>query len=197
MNSRRDMIVNTLLGTLLLLVFFARFAAIALGVWLVFIAIQWGVPQLLPGVTVPAWFWVSGIWLLLSLRNGLRQVREERWRNAFLSFIGAPLLILAWFTPIDSPLGGDRAPLFFFVPVVMVISVAADAKLDRLSFFLAAAVAAASVSVNTGLLGNGVLSHRVASGVIAVAFVCWMAQIRAGHKTYNSDQPVATPPAGT
>jgi len=193
MSRRRDMIVNTLIGTFLLSTFFACFAAIALGVWLGFIGMQWGVQRLLPGLTVPAWFWISGIWLLLLLRSGLRHVRERRWRNAFLNFIGAPLLLLAWYTPIQSPLGGDGSPLFFWVPVMMVITIADDAKLSRLGFFLAAAVAAASVSVNAGFLGNGVLSHRVASGVIAVAFGWWMVQIRGAYKDIHSR---SFPPAG-
>ena len=193
MSHRRDMIVNTLIGTFLLSTFFACIVGIALAGWLLFIGIQWGVQRLLPGVTVPAWFWISGIWLLLSLRNGLRHVRERRWRNAFLSFIGAPLLILAWFTPVQSPLGGDGPPLFFWVPVMMVITIADDANLSRLGFFLAAAVAAASVSVNAGLLGNGVLSNKVATGVIAVAFACWMVEIRVIYKVMHSR---SLPPVG-
>jgi hypothetical protein len=193
--GRREIVVNTLVGALLLLVFFARFAAIALVVWFAFIGLEWVFHLVLPSRTLPTEFLLFGAWTLLSLSSGIRHVRAKRWRNAFLCFVGAPLMGLAWFTPIRSSIGGNGSAMFFCIPVMMVIAIADGATLGRLQFFLAAAIAGAALAVNGGLLGNGVLSHTVANCVLAVAVLWWIVTIRGNYKSDASDQSLALPTA--
>ena len=194
--SRRDIAVNTLLGTFLLLVFFVCLTAIGLIFLFGFIGLDWVARRVFPGWIVPAGASVFAAWVLLSLWYVIRDLREKYWRNALLFFATAPLMGFAWFTPIQSSIGGNGHALFFWVPVMTVIAIADDATLGRLKFFLGAAVAGAAMSVNCGLLGNGVLSHAVANCVLAVTITWWIVTIRNKHKTDNPDLPLSLPPAG-
>ena len=79
---------------------------------------------------------------------------------------------------------------------MVVFSIANDATLGRLKFFLAAAIAGGAVLVNSGLLGNGALSQTIANCLLAMVAVWWIAMIRNNWKTEAADQPLALPPAG-
>src|SRR5882762_8689174 len=189
--SRRDIVVNTLLGTFLLLVFFACLAAIGLVVLFGFVRLEWIVRLVVPDMTLPRGFSIIGIWMLLSLWNGIRHVREKRWGNAFLCFACAPLVGLGLFTPVHT-----GQALFFWVPVMVVFSIANDATLGRLKFFLAAAIAGGAVLLNSGLLRNGTLSQTIANCLLAMVAVWWIAVIRDNWRTEAPNQPLALPPAG-
>ena len=189
--SRRDIVVNALLGTFLLLVFFACLAAIGLVVLFGFIGLEWIVRLVVPGRTLPRGFSIIGIWTLLSLWNGIRHVREKRWRNAFLCFACPPLVGLGLFTPVHT-----GQALFFWVPVMVVFIIANDATLGRLKFFLAAAMAGGAVLLNSDLLGNGALSQTIANCLLAMVAVWWIAVIRHNWRTEAPNQPLALPPAG-
>jgi hypothetical protein len=192
--SLRDIVVNALLGTFLLLVFFACLAAIALVAWFGLIGLDWVVRLVVPGRTLPTEFLIFGTWALLSLWSGVGHARKGRWRNAFLCFICAPLVVLAWFSFFQSPIGGAGQVLSFWIPLMLLT--VADASLGRLRFFLTAAIAGTAAAVDCGLLGSGTLSRTVANCLLAMVAVWWIAMIRNNWRTEAPDQPLALPPAG-
>jgi hypothetical protein len=197
--SRRDVAVNTLLGTILLLVLLVYFAAIALIFLFGFLGFDWVVRLAVHGLKVPTVLVAFGV---LMLWYCIRDVRKRHWRNAFLFFVSAPLAVFAWFTSIPPSSGGNGyaglyvLPVLSMFPVFIVMSTAGNANLDRLRFFLAAAVAVASMAVNSGLLGNGALARMIANFLL-VAAAAWMIDgVWKGWRTTPPDQPLALPPAG-
>ena len=194
--SRRDIIVNTLLGTLLLLVFFARLSAIALAVWFGFRGLDWVLRLVFPNWTLTTESSLFLIWTSIAVRSAAGHARKGRWRNAFLCLVGAPLIGFTWLTRVQSSIGDNGHAVFFFVPVIMVIAVADDTALGRVKFLLTAAVAGAALSVNSGLLGNGLIAHTVADCVLAVTIIWWLATIRNKRKSDSPDPTLALPAAG-
>lgn len=201
--SRRDNVVNALLGTFLLLVFFAYLTAIGLIFWFGFAAIDWIFRRTLAGMTLPADFSFFVIWALITAWYGAEHMRKGRWRNVFLHFVSIPLMGFAWLTLFPSSIGAISThaelyalPVFSMFPVFIVFGTSSDPNLGRLRFFLATAVAAASVSLNTDLLGDGALARTVAN-CLTVAVVVWMIDgVRKGWKTTPPDRPHVLPPAG-
>jgi hypothetical protein len=200
--SRRDVVVNTLLGTILLSILFAYFAAIGLMFLFGFVGLDWIVRRVFAGMTLPAGFSFLVIWALIAVWSSIGHARKGHWRNVFLVFVSVPLLGFAWFALLPSSIGGYGhaglwgLPTLRWFPVFIVFGTSGDANLDRLRFFLAAAVAAASVAVNSGLLGNGALARTVASCIL-VAAAAWMIDgVWKGWRRSTLDQSLALPPAG-
>ncbi len=200
--SCRDVVVNTLLGTILLFVLFAYFAAIGLIFLFGFVGIGWIVRRVFAGMTLPAGFSSLVIFALIVVWSSIEHARKGRWRNVFLAFASVPLLGFAWFD-LPSSIGGFGyaglwvLPAVRWFPVFIVFGTSGDANLDRLRFYLATGVAAASVAVNSGLLGNGALARMVANFLL-VAAAAWMIDgVWKGWRTSPPDQPLALPPAGT
>jgi hypothetical protein len=199
--SRREIVVNALLGSLLLLVLFVYFTAIAVIFMSGFLGFDWVIRRLLAGITLPADFSFFVILALITVWYSIGHARKGRWRNVFLDFVSIPLMGFAWFTLFPSIGGHGNAglyvlPFFSMFPVFIVFDISGDTNLGRLRFFLATAVAAASVSVNSGLLGDGVLARTVANS-LSVAAAAWMiGGIRKGWKKTPPDQPHALPTVG-
>jgi hypothetical protein len=191
---RRDTIVDTLLGILLVLIFFARCSAIALVVWFGLMGLESIIRLAFPNWTLPVEFLIFGAWTLIAVRSGIGHARQGSWRNAFLTFLLAPLMGFAWFTRVESSIGAHS--VFLLAPVLMVITIGDNEGLGRLKFLLVAAVAGAALSANCGLLGNGTLLHTVANCVLAVSILLWIATIRNKYKTDTSAQSFSLPPAG-
>jgi hypothetical protein len=194
--SRRDIAVNALLGTFLLLVFFVCLSAIALVAWFGFIGLNWIFHLVVPGRTLPTRASLFVAWMLSSLWYVIRDLREKHWRNAFLFFISAPLIGLAWFTPFESSLGAKGNELAFWFTVIVIITIAGDKTLGWLKFSLAVALAGAAVLANSGLLGDGILAHTVGNCVVAVAIAWWVAAFRISQKTESLDGQLIFPPVG-
>jgi hypothetical protein len=131
--SRSDIVVNTLLGILLLLVFFVCFfvcfPAISLVFVFGFIGLDWFAHRMFPGWALPAGASVFAAWILWSAWCAIRDLREKHWRNAFLFFVSAPLVGLAWFTPFRSSLGAKGNAGAWF-PVIAIVTIASDKTLD-------------------------------------------------------------------
>jgi len=195
--SRRDIVVDILLGTLLLSVFFSGLALIGLAALFASIGLTWIARRVLPGVALPVGSSLFGIWILISGWRAIREAQKRRWRNAFLFLISAPLIGMAWFTPIRSSLGDSGHPVLWLFPVIIVVAIADDAHMGWLRFYLATSVAVAAVLVNSGLLGNGSLSHRVANCVLAVAVAWWITLVWTRRRAKAPDQPFALPRSGT
>jgi hypothetical protein len=73
----------------------------------------------------------------------------------------------------------------------MIFSASGIVTLGRFYFFLASAVAAASVAVNSGMLGNGVVAHTVANCVLGGITVWFIDIVRKnrGDKSARSTDP--------
>jgi len=194
--SRREIVVNALLGLFLLLVFFVCLTAIGLVFLFGFIGLDWVARRVFPGWIVPAGASVFAAWVLLSLWYVIRDLREKHWRNALLFFVSAPLMGLAWFTPFHSSLGAKGNNLVFWFPVIVIITIAGDKTLGWLKLSLATALGGAAVLVNSGLLGDGPLAHTVANCVVAVAIAWWVAAFWISRKTESLDEPFIFPPVG-
>ena len=194
--SRSDIVVNTLLGILLLLVFFVCFTAISLVFVFGFIGLDWFAHRMFPGWALPAGASVFAAWILWSAWCAIRDLREKHWRNAFLFFVSAPLVGLAWFTPFRSSLRAKGNALVFWFPVIAIVAIASDKTLGWLKFSLAAVLAAAVVLASSGLLGDGILAHAVANCAVVVAIAWWFAAFRISQKTQSLDEPLSFPPAG-
>lgn len=194
--SRREIALNTLLGLFLLAVLFCYLTAIGLSFLFGFVGLDWIVRRLLPGIGLPAGFSFIGIWALIVAWSAVGHIRNGRWRNAFLLFASVPLMGFAWFGPI--PLSSERYgfPGLHIFPVFMVIGIAGHATLGKLKFLVTACVTAASLAVNSGLLGDGIVSRTVANCLLAVVVVWFIAVARANNKAADPDQALALPRAG-
>jgi len=194
--SRREIVVNTLLGMFLLLVFLIYYAAIGLAFLFGFIGLDWIAHRVVPGWNVPAGFSVFGAWVLFSLWYVIRDLREKRWKNALLFFVCAPLMGFAWFTPIRSSLGGNGHQLFFWFPVIVILGISNERNIGWLKFSLATALAGTALLVNSGLLGNGPLARTVANCDLALAVAWWIAAVLTSRTNNSLDQSFTFPPAG-
>ena len=193
--SRREIAVNTLLGTFLLLVFVAYLTAIGLIFLFGFIGLDWGARQIFPRMTLPVGFSFLGVWALLAAWSAVGHARKGRWRNAFLLLVSVPLTGFAWFTHVPSSFGSYGHVGLHVFPAFMVIGIAGDANLGRLKFLLATVVAAASLLVNGGLLGNGTLSRTVENCALVVVALWLIAEVWAQYKTASPHQSLTLPPA--
>jgi hypothetical protein len=180
--SRREIVVNTLLGLLLI--------SIPALLFLLGIAVLRGADQVVTSV----WPQLAhsqdavllGFMALGALTVAIRHSRKRRWHNAFLSFAALPMFLSIWFAGAHSSFGlnGDwliASLLFaFFVPP--------DSAPTRFQFFVAASAISAVVAVNTGLLGSGFLARIVADCALAgyLAWFVWNAR-----KTEDPQAPLS------
>jgi hypothetical protein len=160
--SRRNILVNTLLGFFLISVFALLFflAVGALGVVLkagnLFITRFW--PQLAHSQDTI----FLGLIASVVLTSAIGHLRKRRWQNAFLSFGIAAAMLSIWLAPSHS-LGGQPAlalvPWTFFLIFAILPG---DVRLTRFEFILGNSIVAALVAINAGLLGPDRLSNVVA-----------------------------------
>ncbi|MGA9979952.1 MAG: hypothetical protein WBQ08_15125, partial [Candidatus Sulfotelmatobacter sp.] len=135
--SRRDIVINTLLGLLLI-------SALGLPLLLGF--------AVLKGVSlVIATFWPQlahsqdGVFLVFLafgvLASAIAHSRKQHWRSAFLCFAALPMILSVWFA-------GPHAPLGFYgsyetVIVLAVLFMPLDSAPTRFQFFAATSVISA------------------------------------------------------
>jgi len=164
--SRREIVVNTLLGLLLILIWTLPF--------LLAIAVLKG------ACLVITRFWPHlahfqnaeylGITLAVLI-SAVRHSRKRHWRIAFLSFAAFPMILSVWFAGAHSSLGfyGN----YQFVIVLAALFMPLDSVPTRLQFFAAASAICAVVAVNTGLLGSGLMA-RIVSACLLAGFSLWI-----------------------
>jgi hypothetical protein len=168
--SRREIVVNTLIGLLLIsvpaLLFMLGFAALK-GAGLV-ITSFW--PQLAHSQDAV----LLGFFALSVLASAVAHSRKRHWRSAFLSFAALPMILSVWFGDPHSSfgLGGDFWIGMLLVPAVF--SIPPDSAPTRFHFLAAASAIFAVIAVNTGLLGSGLIARIVSDCVFAGVFI-WCA----------------------
>jgi len=188
--SRRDIVVNTLLGLLLLtaalLLFLVFLAVFGLAFW----ALGQLAERLVPGMVLPyslALLVIYGIW---SLIYGAGHLRREHWRNAFLCLAMIPVIVSIWLANPHSPFGRDG-----FLPiwlVLMVLFTPGRSLVPRSEFFLNALIASAVVVVNSGLVGSNLVVHALSNCTLLAAVVSMVIQVRrsqAGSENQHSASP--------
>ncbi len=112
-----------------------------------------------------------------------------------MCFVRASLMGFAWFTPIESSLGGNGLAWFSWFPVIVIIlTIEADETLGLLKFSLAAALAGVAMLANSGLLGDGKLAYTVANCDLAVAVAWCIAAFLIGRRNDSLDRPFTFPP---
>jgi hypothetical protein len=170
--SRREIVVNTLLGLLLISVwalpFLLAFAVIK-GAGLL-ITHFW--PQLAHSQdAVFLGFMASGV-----LACAIRRSHERRWRSAFLSFAAFSMILSFWFADPRSlfSFNGENWIAIIFVTFFIL----PDSAPTRFHFFAAASAITAVIAVNTGLLGSGLIARIVSDCVFAGLFIWWLTYAR-------------------
>jgi hypothetical protein len=164
--SRREIVVNTLLGLLLIsalgLPFLLAFAALK-GADLV-ITSFW--PQL--AHSQDAVF--LGFMALGVLASAIMHSRKRHWRSGFLSFAALPMILSIWFAGAHSSFGLNG--VYQFVIILAALFMPLDSAPTRFQFFAAASAISAVIAVNTGLLGSGVMA-RIVSFCLLSGFFLW------------------------
>jgi hypothetical protein len=172
--SRRDIVVNTLLGLFLIAVFLLPFLLTGY----VLQALNLTIQHFFPGTVSPRILLV-GFLLLCSLVSGVTNARKKQWRSVFLSFAMIPVVASMCLGDPHSPFGLQAnfwifglLPILFFVP--------GGSGPNRSQFFLAASAICAAIAINTGLLGSGPLSRIVAACVLDGALLWFLIGVRRG-----------------
>jgi hypothetical protein len=182
--SRRDVVVNTLLGFLIItaaVVLFLLFVgAAALVLW----SVDYLAKRYFPGVVHRGSLAVSVIFGVSSLVAGVGHLRRRRWRNAFLSLTVVPLVASIWFADTHSPFGRDRFTSIWLALIVLFTP--QDSLLPRSQFFLGALIAGAVVAINCGLFGSEVFAHAISGCILLAAFILLVIQ---GRRRWSSGEP--------
>jgi hypothetical protein len=188
--SRREIVVNTLLGILLITVWALPFLlALAAAAYLVG-PMNRLVKLVFPTIHDPAnmlFFCLFGAMLLVG---GICLMRKRRWMNAFLSFASAPMLLSIWLADSHSPLGLNGS--FWFVAILPLLAIPADSDSARPQFFLVASTIGAVIAVNTGLFGSGPVA-RISADIVTAALLVWFV-IDTRQYWSSSDSPVEQVP---
>jgi hypothetical protein len=165
--SRREIVVNTLLGLLLIsvpaLLFLLGIAALK-GAGLV-ITHFW--PQLAHSQDKA----FLGFFALCLLPAAIRYSRKRLWRNAFLCFAALPMILSIWFGGAQSSLGLNGN--FWVAGILLVSFIPPDSSPPRFQFFAVASAISAVVAVNTGLLGSGIMA-RIVSACLLAGLSLWI-----------------------
>jgi hypothetical protein len=169
---RREVVINTLLGTLLVLIFAflvaATFGLIASAAY----AIRLAVGHFLPGMVRPWDAVFYGFVSLAILIGCAKQIGNRLWTNAFLSFIAALTIALPWLLN-SNPRTGLGDSLRFQVTWFVFLLLPQMTRISRGEFVACASVLAAAFALNVGLLGSGTLS-TVAEISLSVAVIRWI-----------------------
>jgi disulfide bond formation protein DsbB len=186
--SRRDMVVNTLLGLLLI-------SALGLPLLLGFAVLKGAslvITSFWPQLAHHQDALLLGFMALGALTAAIQQSRKRRWRSALLSFAALPMILSICFAGAHSSFGLNGAfwiagffPVFFLPP---------DSAPTRFQFFAAAAAISAVVAVNTGLLGSGLIARIVSDCVLAGLFIwsaMWARELSSGPKDPGPQAPLS------
>jgi hypothetical protein len=184
--SRREIVVNTLLGLLLV--------SVAALPFLLGIAVLKGADRLITS------FWpqladsrnaaLLGFMTLAALTSAVAHSRKRRWRNAFLCFAALPMIPSIWFAYPHSSFGlnGD----FWIASFFLILSIPPDSAPTRFRFFATASAISAVIAVNTGLLGSGLIPRIVSDSVLAGLFIWFVIEARR-NSNGTTDQSPQTP----
>jgi hypothetical protein len=183
--SRRDIVVNTLLGILLLGIPLAIFLAFMGAVSLALSAIKYLAGHFLPGLVLPTDLLLLLIYGVSAVACGVGHLRRKLWRNAFLCLAIIPVIILSWLGhPFSIFGGGDYVSLWM---VCILLLAAERSPVPRSEFFLAALIVSAVALFASGLVGTGELAHIVSIGTGAASIVLLITQTRRRQATEDRD----------
>jgi len=174
--SRRDIVVDTLIGILLLAValFLVLFfiAALGLALW----TVEHLAKRCFPGVVLPYSITLLVVYGVSSLAYSVGHLRHQRWRNAFLSLAAIPVIVSIWFADPHSPFGRDGFVLIWLA--LMGLCTPDKSPLPQTEFFLGAPIAGVVVAVNSGFVGTGALADAASNCAVLAAVVLLVLQGR-------------------
>jgi hypothetical protein len=168
--SRREIVVNTLLGILLISVWALPFLVALVAAAYLAGPIGGVVKFVFPAIHDPAnvlFFCSFGAMLLVG---GIRLMRKRRWVNAFLFFAGVPMLLSIWLADSHSPLGFNGP--FWVSSLFPILATPADSAPTRSQFFIGASTICAVIAANTGLFGSGSVA-RISADLVTALLVVW------------------------
>lgn len=190
--SRREIAINTLIGSVLILIFACPFAAAFAAIVFASRAINTAVKHFWPGMAHPGDIAFYGFFALLLLISGIGDLRKRRWRNAFLSFAAVAMIVSVFFARPDSRFGlGGSLAIFVILPM---LAIPADSGPTRPHFLGAASIVFFVVAINSGLLGSGTLARTVANCVLVGVFLWFAIDVRRRWSVINSDQQAPISP---
>jgi hypothetical protein len=190
--GRRDILVNTLLGLLLVFVF-----ALPFFLALVVLSFVLEAAGLLIARFWPQWAHSQeavflGLIALAELTSAIGHWRKRQWRNAFLSFAAVPMILSIWLAAAHSSLGLNGP--YWIAILFLIFSIPLESVATRVNFFVAASGICAVIAVNTGMLGSGLIARIVSDCVLAGVFLWFANAVR--HNRYGLKNPgPQTPPS--
>lgn len=183
--SRREIVVNTLMGVLLVSSALVTCLGIATIFWLAIWAIKYAFDYFFPGLVFPVDLVVFSMCAYAFGDSFIRNVRRGKTREAFLSFVAIAALVSCWFAPANSIFAGDRIPVLMLLPLLMIL----PGPIRRIEFFIGAAVLSAVLAVNDGLVGSGRLAHAALGGTLILTSVWIGIRTRRG---FDASEPQQT-----
>jgi hypothetical protein len=187
--SRRDIVVNTLLGLFLVAAFLLPSLLVLLVAGYVLRALNLTIQHFFPGTVDPRVL-IVGVSLLFSLVSGVMQARKKQWRNVFLAFAMIPVIASMWLADAHSPFGLQAN--FWAFGLLPMYAIGEGSDLTQSHFFLAASAICAAIAINAGLLGSGSLSRIVAACVLDGGALWFIITVRRGGS--NTQDPGETVP---
>jgi hypothetical protein len=179
--NRRELAVNVLIGSALLLILFAVFAGGFGAIGLAFYLLNASVKHFFPALVRREDLVFYALICIWSLIKGIGHLRKRRLTNAFLSLAMIPSCASVGLADPHSPLQDNS---FFIWPLLLVMLILSDSPLTRLEFMLGGFVVSATIAVNAGLLGTGTLAQvttdSVFVSVIAVIAIYFRRKPRRG-----------------
>jgi hypothetical protein len=187
--SRRDIVVNTLLG-IFLLVSVPMISLAFVGVaWLGLSAIRFLTGHFFPGRIISAELFLLLIYGVSAVGYGVAHLRRKLWRNAFLCLAVISVFIFMWFAHPFPIFETDTFISLWFLAIVLLIP--ERSPIPRFEFLLACLIPSAAVVLASGLVGTGELARDVlaCTDVACIALIAirvWRLQA-----TYGGTAPPA------
>ena len=188
--SRRDTVVNTLLGIFLLATALIVFLAFVGAGWLGLSAIKYLAVRFLPGLVVPTDLLLLLIYGVSAVGYGVAHLRRKLWRNAFLCLVVIPVIGFVWLGHPFSIFGTDRFILIWF-PAMLLLA-PEHSPVPRFEFLLASLIAIVALALASGLAGTGNLVRVVSDCTGVACIVLVVVQTRRRRATYDRE---TAPPA--
>ena len=186
--SRREIVVNTLLGAILIGAF-ALIAALFLGAYsLGLYGLGLVVKHFFPSISDDAG--LLALICLLALMSIETALRKRLWLNALLAFLVLALPVSAWFVRAT----GLRDVWWFYL-MFMLLLIPNDRSLRRWEASLGVALVAFRLLHNFGVLGNGTADLVVSNSTILALFAWAVVRWRLGEltpATVNSSSQVSS-----
>jgi hypothetical protein len=170
--SRRDIVVNTLIGIFLISVFLSPFLLALVALAYIVRPVGQLLKTFLPGLSDPEDLLFFCVFCASFLVEAIRRLRKRQWTGAFLFLAGVPMLLSSWLARSYSPLGLNGH--FWIVCILPMFFAYAGLVLTRIQFLLTASAISAIVAINTGLLGVGTLAY-IAADCVWAGLLIWFA----------------------